>query len=73
MSRLKRLFIKLTPFKAIAKDVRECGLEIKQLKISGNGVVSTSFDAILRTDSAKKQIRALKDVKLKDHRASALG
>jgi hypothetical protein len=39
--------------------------EIKGLKFGRNGVISKSFATILETQSAKKQIKALREVKLK--------
>lgn len=41
---------------------------LKDLSIDRNGVLSTRFTVILETQSAKDQIKALKEVKIKDRR-----
>jgi len=63
---MKRLLksIRKAPKENTARRTRS-GLDFKDLEISGNGVLSTTVDAILRNDSAQRQIKALKNVKIK--------
>lgn len=46
-------------------------LKPSDLKIGGNGVISTSFHNILKSGSAQKQIKALKHVKIFAPKASS--
>lgn len=39
--------------------------ELKKFKVGGNGVISTTFSTILKLETAKDQISALKNVRVK--------